>query len=727
MKNKKPFLNLILLITILTISLFVGCTKENSGGIVYFKNIDGETLYSITINYGESASYVGETPIYPPNLVISDEYEYIFDGWDKNTENITSFPYTVTATYKAELISYQEFEFEIISEKPTTYQVKKYTGTSKDVVIPSTYNEYEVVEIAENAFLGQTNITSIFIPSTISRINETFKDCYLLESIVVDYENPYYDSRENCNAIIETESNTLIVGSSKTAIPETVKKIEKYAFYGRNLDTLELPSKIIEIADEAFYSSTIISLQISENSSLQEIGLNAFSHCQNLQKINLENCKNLLKIGENCFEMTKISKINLSNSKITSISDYAFFNCNLLKSVTLPVTLEKICEYSFFNTSLSSIEIPSSVKEIEKSAFEYCSLESDFGITITENSNLSYIGESAFASTNIKSITFLNNSIGIVIDNNAFKNCFGLSHLNFSKNILYIGDSAFENCDEIQIVTFDENSLLQSINKSAFENCTMLTTLELPLYGNLTEIDDRAFYNTNLAYVYIPKTVNKIFNSSFSSTIPILFEGDKLEAIENKFTLENKISISRPIYENVEKDNFVKYGEAIYLLDGENYMLITCIQNFGTFIVPDLINNIPVTKIADMAFFSKTLLEDVVLGNNIKEIGSCSFYGCYSLWQSKSYIQLPTNLNSIGTGAFYGLVLPSVIIGTSQSNFTSAKIEAYSFSNNTKIFMYFTQSEYYNIFETESVWDWIFSPIFLPNWKINQDGSPTII
>ena len=106
MKHKNPFLNLILLITILTISLFVGCTKENSGGIVYFKNIDGETLYSITINYGESASYVGETPIYPPNLVISDEYEYIFDGWDKSTENITSFPYTITATYKAELISY---------------------------------------------------------------------------------------------------------------------------------------------------------------------------------------------------------------------------------------------------------------------------------------------------------------------------------------------------------------------------------------------------------------------------------------------------------------------------------------------------------------------------------------------------------------------------------------------------------------------------------------------
>jgi len=81
-----------------------------------------------------------------------------------------------------------------------------------------------------------------------------------LTSIQVDASNPKYDSRNNCNAIIETSSNTLIAGCRKTVIPNTVTSIGDGAFYGCQFESrvFIIPNSVTSIGDSAFYAATLI-------------------------------------------------------------------------------------------------------------------------------------------------------------------------------------------------------------------------------------------------------------------------------------------------------------------------------------------------------------------------------------------------------------------------------------------------------------------------------------
>lgn len=130
---------------------------------------------------------------------------------------------------------------------------------SNTTVIPET-----VVALKASCFYGRTGLTTINIPqSLISISNSAFTYCINLRQITVDENNEVYDSRNNCNAIIETATNTLIGGCNGTIIPNTVEKIGDNAFYLRiNLKTLTLPSSVTSLGSSCFTSSGITSLTV---------------------------------------------------------------------------------------------------------------------------------------------------------------------------------------------------------------------------------------------------------------------------------------------------------------------------------------------------------------------------------------------------------------------------------------------------------------------------------
>ena len=226
--------------------------------------------------------------------------------------------------------------------------------------------------IGEGAFYYCEKLASITIPSSVTTIGEyAFGDCPLLASIIVDAGNTVYDSRNNCNAIIETATNTLISGCSSTVIPSTVTAIGDYAFYDcEKLSSVTLPNGLKTIGYGAFYGCNELASIIIPG-KVTSIGVRTFGYCENLVSVTLPN--GLKSIGDDAFECcSNLESINIPSS-VTEIGEYAFYECYKLTSVTLSKGLKTIGHGAFeYCSNLESINIPSSVTEIGEYAFYEC-------------------------------------------------------------------------------------------------------------------------------------------------------------------------------------------------------------------------------------------------------------------------------------------------------------------------------------------------------------------
>ena len=129
----------------------------------------------------------------------------------------------------------------------------KYSG---DIVIPSTVNyggDFPVTGISHGAFKDCATLQSVTIPNSVTSIgNGITSGCSSLTSIVVEEGNPQYDSRDNCNAIIDKDENKLIAGCKTTVIPSGVTIIGGSAFWGMPLTSIVIPGSVTRLEDMAF-------------------------------------------------------------------------------------------------------------------------------------------------------------------------------------------------------------------------------------------------------------------------------------------------------------------------------------------------------------------------------------------------------------------------------------------------------------------------------------------
>lgn len=399
-KSKKKLIIIIAIIIILAaiIGTIIGVVKGCSGKFtVTFMN-DGEVFSTQHVEGGKAAA----NPSTNPTKASTPQFSYEFAGWYANESDETVFDFT-SSMINADITLYAKYNVTdliliykasddscvVSGIKETTVTelsvLERYEGmvvtgignhafnncrTLTSIDLPdsiTTIGEYafsncaalssitipdKVTTIGDYAFYGCAAITSITIPKSVTSIGTTALFNRALTSIEVQSGNSVYHSEGNC--LIETATQTLLVGCSTSVIPNDVKIIGSGAFDFCSFTAINIPDSVTTIGDLAFINCFALTSIIIPN-SVTSIGKGTFDGCIALASVKMSNVLQSIPINtfSNCSALTSI----VIPDSVTIIDNWAFVECSALTKITIGSGIVKINSYAFQSCfSLTSIE-----------------------------------------------------------------------------------------------------------------------------------------------------------------------------------------------------------------------------------------------------------------------------------------------------------------------------------------------------------------------------------
>ena len=471
--------------------------------------------------------------------------------------------------------------------------------------------------IAKYAFSGCSGLTSVTIPNSVISVGlSPFENCSELTSVVVESDNPVYDSRDNCNAIIETSTNTLIAGCKKSIIPISVISIGNSAFhFCKGLTSITIPKNVTSIGERAFTTNMLVSLIVESENTVYD---------------SRDNCNAIIETSTNTL-IVGCQNTKIPNSVVHIGSD-AFYNCNGLKNIIIPEGVKTIDRNAFSSCfGLEGVELPSSLTNIGYAAFRQC--------------------------TKMKTvISYITNPGGVLSSNDVFDSSSATLYVPQSsidaykaterwssfKNILPLEDilANIEFADakvkEICVANWDTNgdgelskleaSMVSDLGDMFRDKYELRSFHELKYFTGLTSIGAFAFDGCDALSITIPENVRTV-NFYF-------WHPNTIEVVEN--------------------NPYLKMVDGV-LYNNDITILYYCTEDGDRqeFEIPN-----SVKSISNGAFYGRKMTS-VTIPQSVTDILAEAFVGCSSL----TSIFIPNSVTSIGTGVFGGCNnLTSIIV-----------------------------------------------------------------
>lgn len=522
-------------------------------------------------------------------------------------------------------------EYELLSDRKSYAIIGKGSYPDAELVIPSTYRNKPVTEIAASAFEGITDISSVVFESNVTVIRENafakmpaLKSVTLSDSITTIEKNAFF----RCPELESVTFGKGLVSLGSSAFEQCFK-----------LKSAALPESLTELPDSAFFECTELS-EITVGSSLKKIGSSVFDGTAFY--LNSENWSDgalyignaLIKVNDNVGE-----KLNVKEGTVI-IADHTA-NRSDIKELTLPSSLKYIGGAAFAACkNVETVDIPEGVISLGFSAFSSCHAL----VNLTLPSTLETMGD------------------------HVFYHCASLETVVIPEKITVLPERGFDMCESLKSIKLPSN--LKKLELHAISNCYSLTKVELP--KSVESIGNYAFYkNYNMTSINIPEKVTAIRASTFLYCY-------KLVDIKNESQIQitpgedSNGSVGKFAFEihNGESKIDVVSDFAFYSFEGTNY-LVGYYGEETDVTLPENYKGEPYALFRYAFYYNKNV-KSVTIPVGISKIDSNTFDYCVELEK----ITLTKDITLIKNHAFANTYkLKTVVFLGSEEEFNAITIE----------------------------------------------------